>query len=265
MNISQILAKRHRFNRSPSSPCSDSNIASLVKVFLFNILIKEWPVVDSSTQQIFIQYLSVQKIKNKKWLLLFKPQRQGAWMFCCFRWVIFKLWFTLSVSSMKGNPILLLTLPTGFSVYVDARTLSRESSVISGNEPRNCFKPHWFGGFKIWPPQLGSKEAIQQNLIIKHFSVPCPHFCLMPNGVSRVRSEVRYILFRVIRKPLIQGPLLSPCHQVYGLCCLTLWMRLISGLTFSWMCNWEINHFYCLLLEITGSNSFCHSWWLKWE
>lgn len=36
-------------------------------------------------------------------------------------------------------------------------------------------------------------------------------------------------------------------------------MRLISGLTFNWMYNWEINHFYCLLLEITGSNSFCHS------
>lgn len=145
------------------------------------------------------------------------------------------------------------------SVYVDDRTLSRESSVISGNEPCDCFKSQWFGGFKIWPLQLGSKESIQQNLIIKHFSVPCPHFYFMPDDVCHVCSEVLYVFFRLIRKPIIPGLSLSPWCQYYGLYRLTLWMRLISGLTPNWIYNWEINHFYCLLLEITGSNSFCHS------
>lgn len=82
VNVSQILAKRHRFNCPPSSPWSDINTASLVKEFLFNILIKKWPAVDSPNKYLFS--ISLCK-KKKKRLLFFKPQRQGAWVFYCFR------------------------------------------------------------------------------------------------------------------------------------------------------------------------------------
>lgn len=30
----------------------------------------------------------------------------------------------------------------GFSIYVDGRTLNRESCIIAGNEPLYYFKPH---------------------------------------------------------------------------------------------------------------------------
>lgn len=66
----------HIFSFFPSSTCSAIHSASLVKVFFFNSLIKEQPVIYSSVQQIFIQYFYVPKKERRKKevLLLLKPE-----------------------------------------------------------------------------------------------------------------------------------------------------------------------------------------------
>ena len=85
-------------------------------------------------------------------------------------------------------------------------------------------------------------------------------FLLTSNGMSHARFGMQYIFFTVMRKPIIQGPLLSPWLSVL------LWASTVSFYEWGWSLvspsiEFIIERFIisivCFWKEIIGSDGFC--------
>ena len=180
---------------------------------------------------------------------------------CCFRWVTFKLWLTVSTSSVKENPILLI-LSLQASQFMQMTELWTENHVSSQEMSLAItlslidLEVLKFDHFGSAGKNVFSKTSLSSASVYPVF-IPVLHQMACP---------MHALICRVMRKPIIQGPLLSPWLSVL------LWASTVSFYEWGWSLvsppiEFIIERFIisivCFWKEIIGSDGFWR-WFLQW-